>query len=74
MFLNNKNSLPLTTFALRQKCKDKKKKATRNSSVCQIFGRNKVSNDSNAFIYFKTTLVAKHMFSSAIDDAQLFYN
>lgn len=54
--------------------KRQRKKATSNSSVCRIFGRNKVSNDSNAFIYFKTTLVAKHMFSSAIDDAQLFYN
>lgn len=43
-----------------------RQKATNSSSLCQIYGRNNVSNDSIIFIYLKTTLNAKQMFEALL--------
>lgn len=43
-----------------------RQKATYSSSLCQIYGRNNVSNDSIIFIYLKTTLNAKQMFEALL--------
>lgn len=43
-----------------------RQKAKNSSSLCQIYGRNNVSNDSIIFIYLKTTLNAKQMFEALL--------